>query len=318
MQAGILGKAIELLGSRQGQASHVALPVPTASFCLPNGNRVAYDEFGARQGFPLIYFHDAGSSRLECAHFHRAAVRHGYRLIAVDRPGIGCTQFYPLQAAADFAADVVVLADHLSLQSFGVLALGAGGIYAATLAHQEPERVAAVLSIGGIPGVAFNESSPDSFIASCLQELTPACVQLITRIRHALSPDDPEFATMQLESMLSDTDRKSLAVPRVRQLLALDHREALRQGSRGVAQDFGTCYRKFDFHLSTINVPTIIWQGAADRLSSRAESEFLVSRIPDATYYRVANRGHFFFVHCMDEVFDRLRLSTENRASLAA
>jgi pimeloyl-ACP methyl ester carboxylesterase len=318
MQAGILGKAMGLLGSSQGQAGHVPLPIPSASFCLPNGSWLAYDEFGTRQDFPLIYFHDAGSSRLECAHFHRAAVRHGYRLIAIDRPGIGCSQFYPLQAAADFAADVVVLADHLGLQNFGVIALGAGGIYAATLAYQVPERVAAVLSIGGIPGVAFNESPPDSFIASCLQELTPACVQLITRIRHTLFPDDPELATVQLESMLSVTDRKSLALPKVRQLLALDHRETLRQGARGVAQDFGVCYRKFDFHLSSISVPTIIWQGAADRLSSRAESEFLVSRIPDATYYRVANRGHFFFIHCMDEVFDRLRLSAESRARLAA
>lgn len=318
MQSGILDRAIGILGSRQGLSESERLPVPMSTFQRPGGSLLAFDEYGSATGYPLFYFHDAGSSRLECAFYHRAARKHGYRLIAIDRPGIGGSTYFPLLDATTFCNELLRLADALQLTKFGVLALGAGGIYAMTLAHMAPDRVSNILSLGGIPGTAFNESHPSSFIASCVQGLTPACVQFMTRVRHGLFREDPEQVAAQLEELLSGADRKTLAIPRIRQLLTLDLQETLRQGGRGAAQDLGVCFRKFDFQLGAICVPTVIWQGAADRISSRSDCEFLVARMPNASYHRVTNRGHFFFVHCMDEVFGRLHLNTVPRTCLAA
>ena len=56
---------------------------------LPDGRELAYLEWGDPAGYPAFYFHGTPSSRLEGAFADGAAQRHGFRLIAIDRPGSG-------------------------------------------------------------------------------------------------------------------------------------------------------------------------------------------------------------------------------------
>jgi pimeloyl-ACP methyl ester carboxylesterase len=78
-------------------------------------------------------------------------------------------------------------------------------------------------------------------------------------------------------------------------------------GYQGLAQDMTTCFKKLPFKLSELKTRTFIWQGSADQLSMRSDCEYLSSRLPNANYYRVPNGGHFFFVHGIDDVFNRLK-----------
>lgn len=291
---------------------------PRGYFYNRTGNRLAYDEYGSKTGMPLFYFHDTGSSRLEAVFFHRAARQHGYRLIAVDRPGVGCSDFYESTQTVDFCQDVLTLADELGIGNFAVMSFGAGGVYATTLAYMRPQRVIAHLNLAGVPGNVFNETPKSTFAALCIHELTPALIKLSVRLRHAFAQDKPEASLERLYNFLSYTDRKIMSSPRVRQTLALDQSEAIRNGARGVAQDFAMCFRKLDFKLHEVSVPTLVWQGSADRLSSRSDCEYLVARLQNARFFRVANRGHFFFINCMDEVFGRFRMSADVGEHLAA
>ena len=136
MQAGILPK-FENDSAKFGISDY---STPDALFMLPSGPKLAYDEYGASSGYPMFYFHDAGSSRLEAAFFESSARSQGYRIIAIDRPGIGCSDYYALQSAQQFCGDVLRLADELNIAQFGVMSLGAGGVYAITMAHLAPER----------------------------------------------------------------------------------------------------------------------------------------------------------------------------------
>ena len=298
-------------------ASH-ELCRPNACFTLPSGLQLAYDEYGSRRGRPIIYFHDGGSSRLECAFFHSSAKQLGYRLIAIDRPGIGGSDYYSSPTPGQFCGDVLLLADFLGIAEFGLMSLGAGGIYALSLARNNPERVEFNLSLAGVPGNVFNELAGQSYAASCWNEFTPPLIKLMVRVKQRFFPDDPEQSIERLQKFLSSTDCKTIANPRVAQILALDYREALRRGTRGVAQDLAVCFRKLEFSLKEISIPTIIWQGCADRLSRRADCEYMAARIPNASFYRVPNRGHFFFIHSMDEVFGRLRSVENRKAAIAA
>lgn len=291
---------------------------PSSLFTLPGGEQLAYDEFGAADGFPLFYFHDGGSSRLEGAFFHRSARQLGYRLIAVDRPGIGCSDYYSVNTASDFCDHVLLLADCLGIAEFGVLSLGAGGIYAVNLGHAEPQRITAHLSLAGIPGSVFNESDGRSYVTNCWNELTPPLIKFLVRVKHRFFRDDLEESIERFKQYLSNIDRKTLANPRVAKMLALDYREALRRGYDGVAQDLAICFRKLDFSLREVPVPTIVWQGCADRLTKRIDCEYMVARMPHATFHRVPSHGHFFFVHNMEEVFARLRSRTGANTVIAA
>lgn len=318
MQSGFFYKANALFTGRLLRAEEPGKAIPAARFKNALGYQLAYDIYGEKSGYPLFYFHDGGSSRLEAAFFHGAAREQGYRLIAIDRPGVGCSDFYESASTTDFCNDVVQLADQLGLAEFGVMSLAAGGIYATTLAHMQPDRTRVHLNLAGMPGIVFNENPANTVTANFIHEVTPLFIKLNVRLRHVFLMDKPHLELERMHEFLSYTDRKMLALPRVRRTLALDQYEATRNGARGVAQDLAMCFRKLEFRLHDVAVPTVIWQGGADRMSSRSDCEYMAARLPDAHYYRVNNRGHFFFVTCMNEVFQKLRTGVDKRQNLAA
>jgi pimeloyl-ACP methyl ester carboxylesterase len=289
------------------QVTSISRAAPKTRYFQCRGRRLAYSEFGSSSGTPVLYFHDNGSSRLEAGFFDRAARQHGFRLIAVDRPGIGESDYYLTASPAEFCEDALSLVAHLGLHRVGVMSLGAGGIFALTLAHHHPERVNFKLSLAGVPGSVFNETAAHSYAASCWNEVTPLLIRLLVRVKHRFFPDNPEKSMERMEKYLSYTDRKVMQDPQVFKTLARDQKEAFRHGYQGVAQDLAVCFRKLDFRLQDVTVPTIIWQGETDRLSQRADCEYMVARMPDVRYHRVPNRGHFFFVHKIDQIFDGLR-----------
>lgn len=239
--------------------------------------------------------------------FHESAQRNGFRLLVVDRPGIGKSDFFTCTRPDDFCAAVLVLASQLGLKHFGVMSLGAGGIYALSLAKMSSERVMFMLSLGGVPGSIFNEQGSNSYSASCWNELTPLLVKMLVRVRQRFFPADPADTIKRLEEHLCTADRHSLADRSLFGALAADHEEALSSGYKGIAQDIALCYRKLDYRLQEVTVPVEIWQGETDRLSQRSDCEYMAARMPHARYHRVADRGHFFFMNKMDRVFDELR-----------
>ena len=48
-----------------------------------------WNEFGLPTGFPILRFHSAFLSRLEGLAYHKAAKKHGFKIITIDRPGVG-------------------------------------------------------------------------------------------------------------------------------------------------------------------------------------------------------------------------------------
>ena len=272
-----------------------------------NGLLLSVDEYGLKTGFPLFFFHDTGSSRLEASFFHRSARKFGYRLIAVDRPGIGQSEYYGYKSAAEFCANILLLADELGLEQFGLMSMASGGVFALNLAHMAPERVRLHLSLAGVPGKVFKESDQASYVADCCSGLAPAVINMLVRIKQSFFPDSPASHVEKLKDLLSYTDKKILTNPKVVKTLTADHREAMCHGHRGVAQDLAICFKKLPFKLGELTTRTFIWQGSADQLSMRSDCEYLSSRLPNANFYRVPNSGHFFFVHGIDEVFTRLK-----------
>ena len=83
-------------------------------FQLSDGRELAYDEYGDPQGHPTCYFHGGPGSRLEGALFHEGGLKHSLRIMAVDRPGMGGSDFLPGRTMLDFPKDVAALGEHLS------------------------------------------------------------------------------------------------------------------------------------------------------------------------------------------------------------
>ena len=314
------GKQAEILAKNPSITISYKNSLKRKLYQLQDGSKLAYQEYGQADGFPLFYFHSTGSSRLECEFFSRSASRLGFRLIAVDRPGIGYSDFKSQLHVEDFAGNLLELATGLGLDRFGLMSFSTGGIFALATSIKAPERVAFHLSLSGIPGNLLQESTrrSTSYTAHLVRSLLPSCIRLFTRLRHALTLSDPGEYLERLQDILCYTDRKVLTDPKFMQILESSLAESLRQGIDGVAQDTGICFTDPGFALEDIQVPVYIWQGSADNLSSPALGEYLAAHIPQACFHSVAHRGHFFFIHCMDEIFSRVKFHTVNLQHAAA
>lgn len=84
---------------------------------------MGFAEFGDPRGKPVFYFHGFPGSRLEAQVAADLASRHMARLIAVDRPGYGLSDFKPDRLIGEWPADVLEFADSLRLGRFIVLGL---------------------------------------------------------------------------------------------------------------------------------------------------------------------------------------------------
>jgi hypothetical protein len=77
---------------------------------LRGGRRLGYAEWGDPRGGPLLFFHGWPGSRIEARLGDKAASVSGVRLIAIDRPGMGLSDFQPGRTLLDWPADVVQVA----------------------------------------------------------------------------------------------------------------------------------------------------------------------------------------------------------------
>lgn len=127
------------------------MPKLNQQFHLPDGRRLGYDEYGAPDGKPIFYLHGAPSSRGEFSIFGDDALLWSLsvRLIAVDRPGMGLSDFQPSRRLLDFPNDLPALANHLNIERFAVLAYSLGGIHGLVCARAIPERLTKVGIVSG-------------------------------------------------------------------------------------------------------------------------------------------------------------------------
>lgn len=74
---------------------------------LPDGRTLGYSEFGEPEGVPVFYFHGLPGSRLEAQLIDQFDSEINTKLISIDRPGRGISDFLKLLDAAHQVHTVV-------------------------------------------------------------------------------------------------------------------------------------------------------------------------------------------------------------------
>ena len=73
---------------------------------LKDGRWLGYNQYGLPGGKPILYFHGWPGSRLEAGIANAVAQNFNTRIIAIDRPGVGRSDFQPARAILDWPIDV--------------------------------------------------------------------------------------------------------------------------------------------------------------------------------------------------------------------
>jgi pimeloyl-ACP methyl ester carboxylesterase len=276
------------------------------TFTLPCGRVLGYTHYGDPQGKPLFYFHGWPSSRIEFAGLRgdATAARLNVRVIAVDRPGFGSSQYQPHHHFLDWPKDVAFLADHLGLDRFAVLSYSAGSPYSLACAHQLSDRLTAV---GVVSGLAQPFSAPGA-----VRDLPTIMLWTSARIHPRLtwllfnmmkdtitnSPRD-KLPRSAKQAMMSQADFEFIQKHPAASAANLDGgAEAIRQGGLGPAEAAALYWRSWGFRLEDIPMTVHVWHGEEDRNAPfAAHGKVLAQRLPksQATFY--PGEGHISLIH---------------------
>src|SRR5262245_43416621 len=97
-------------GTDQGQPSGEEMEMSgepvTETIRLRDGRLLEFAEYGDPGGVPALFFHGFIGSHHQARFAHPAAARHGVRLLAVNRPGVGRSTYRRRSSLAESATDV--------------------------------------------------------------------------------------------------------------------------------------------------------------------------------------------------------------------
>lgn len=275
---------------------------------LRDGRLLAWAEFGHRHGYPILYMHRQGGCGLEAQFLHEAACAAGFRLIAVDRPGLGGSDFISYKHPADLIDDYIELLSRLRLTQVAVFSWGGGSKFALAMAARCPDRVA-----------FLNLLSPDenSFRFSPRRILTvPATLALraLLALRTWRTAGNGARYLQRWREQMCYADRKQMEEPEVESILAGIARETTVQGVNGLAQDIWSSLTRdsngsASALISSLNVPVHIWHGSAD--SRGRPDSALATRVDETDQtsttgvfrHRVRRQGYLFFRHITGDMF---------------
>jgi len=263
---------------------------------LPDGRGLGYADYGDLNGLPVFHFHGLPGSRLEGSLLANAAKNLGIRLISVDRPGMGFSDFQPNRRIADWPADITALADALGLESFVVEGFSGGGPYAAACAVSLPHRVKAcgLISSAGPKGIELGtQGKPwpapsDSSIHKRVDAASRAWSGFARGCRDLASAR--RFVDEGLNRIFPGGLDAELGRDRtVQEIFAADFCEAFRQGIRGETHEDYLRNLPWDFTLVEISaqVPVFLWHGEQDANVPVCVGRAIARSIPHckATFY---------------------------------
>src|SRR5206468_3620647 len=117
---------------------------------LEDGRHLAWYEAGDPRGMPCLYSPGTPVSGLGGLVYDRPARRAGLRLISVDRPGYGHSDFLPKRRLLDYPSDIEALAEHLRLERFASVGESGGAAFALALARTIPGLLTTTTVLSGM------------------------------------------------------------------------------------------------------------------------------------------------------------------------
>jgi pimeloyl-ACP methyl ester carboxylesterase len=282
--------------------THGDAAVESAHVTLDDGRKFAYAEYGRRLGSPAFYFHGTPGGVLEGRFLDEAARLHDVRLIAVDRPGYGGSDFKKGRTIGEFADDVVQLADALDIDKFAVVGLSGGGPHAQACAARIPQRVttAVIVSGAGSPDAVLDgRGRIGHFFVKLGLWMAPFFALLSAMWVAFWAPHAKQWM------MPRSIDRVVTKRREVREAMIEETREALRPGGRAMAQDLALFARPWDFTPADVGAtPVRLFHGDADKVVPVGVGRYFAREIPGCRATFIPAGGHLMIVDHAGEIME--------------
>lgn len=282
---------------------------------LSDGRRLAYSQTGDPDGIPVFFFHGTPGSR----YFHppgRITLKHGVRLITVDRPGYGRSTFQPNRKILDWPKDILRLAENLELGRFHVAGHSGGGPYVLACTHELPERInsaAVISSLGPVEAISLASglSTLNRFGLTYGRYFPWWIWKLMISIVYQQRSKDPLGDMNRQTIFRPQSDTILLNDPEIRENCLQSEIEAFKPGLAGLAWDAWLLTKPWGFSLETIKIPVWVWHGTADNQAPLPMANFVAERIPSSNSRFLPGEGHLLLFKFWDEILQVLLSKTK-------
>lgn len=263
---------------------------------LNSGRLLGYAEYGYPFGKPVLFFHGQWCSRRQARTLDKFATECQVRLIGVDRPGFGLSDFAAGRTVLDWPSDVTELADQLGLRRFAVLGVSAGAKYALACTRVLGDRIAgtAVLSAFG-PVDHFDDLrlTPPALLPWILSlQTTPSITAPLMGWFDYTAALTPDLFLTGLALALPSADRVALGQPDAWRLMCEVISDAFRDGSRGVAWEHRLTAAPWGFSLHDVPSRVHLWHGLDDTLVPPVMAESFEHSLPECNVHYIKDEGH--------------------------
>jgi pimeloyl-ACP methyl ester carboxylesterase len=259
---------------------------------INNQNYGVY-EYGQADGDAVFYFHGFPGSRLdgELFEFDPVAKNLGLRIIAIDRPGIGNSDFQPNRTLKDWITSVSIIADFLKVSKFSVLAISGGAPYGFAIAYGLNERLYSVSIVSGMGPFNYNESLNGT--AMLIPKLNFILRKIMVWFMELGIKKNPEKFKQNIVNTLPECDKKYISESGKLQFIIEAFKEVFKQGLKGYLQEAKIYREKWGFSLYEIKSKVLLWHGTADNNVKIELAQRIKSEIPNCKEHYIKNEGHF-------------------------
>jgi pimeloyl-ACP methyl ester carboxylesterase len=272
-----------------------------ATFDLPDGRRLCFDDVGDPTGSVVVYVHGTPDSRRARHPDDDVTRRAGVRLLAVDRPGAGGSSPHPTGTVGSFADDVAALAAHLGIHALATLGWSAGAVHALAVAARHPALVTSVGIVAGLPpaeayaepGILDHASEHRRAVADLVGEMSPAEVGELLAPLVAPYPCDLDLAREYVLEGADESRRTEIeSVPGALDAMAFGVVDAVVQGLDSLAHDIALQVTPPDVELTDVVCPVRLWYGSLDRSAPPSFGHWFAAHLPAAELTVIDGAGH--------------------------
>jgi len=285
---------------------------------LGDGRKLTYADLGDPKGKPVFHFHGFPSSRLEAKIIHTKAEEVGLRLISIDRPGFGLSDFQPKRRIIDWPKDIEELANELKINKFNIFAISTGACYALACASCLAERINKIVIISALGSIEFKENGliPNHRFIFTLAKFVPFIFKIgfwFIRCRRLKKEDKGDRYLKLNYRNLSLKDRLVLKDSNILNIIAEAQYEAFRFGLKGIAHEAKLLGGSWGFDIDKISkqLDIYLFHGLEDKIAQAAatkEIEQLLQRCK-AKYFQ--DEGHIsLLANFEEEIFSTVTFSS--------
>jgi len=276
-------------------------------FQLRDGRVLGYAEYGDPTGTPVFFFHGLPGSRRQRHPDDSIAIELGARIITLDRPGYGLSDFQPGRTLLDWPDDVAQIADGLHIDQFAAIGLSGGGPYLLSCAYKMPERLTSATVISGM-GPVDNPEARKGMMGSMRLGLGLARRVPWELIRLVLEPLagmvrlNPTAAKKLVPLPAPQADKEAFARPEVQAIDQEDLAEAYLHGARGVYWEVVTLANPWGFHLEDIHKKIFLWHGDEDTTVPIHMGRYVARSLPACVPTFYPGEGHTLIYNYWREI----------------